>query len=106
MTNPRFSPSTFLIVFSCAYTFVLAKDWPLFRYYPLHGNLKWGGGSLVGAGPAMAWYGLLCSAIPVALLASISVKERVTQRALGGFIWLFPCAAMLACVFLLRMLFS
>jgi hypothetical protein len=101
----RFAPSTFLVAFCCTYILVFALDWPLFRYYPLHGNLSWGKQALKGIGPAMAWYGLLANAGIAATLLAICVPDRATDRLLRNYLWLFPCGAMLACLFLLRKFF-
>lgn len=105
MGKSRFAPAIFMIVFCCVYAFVFAMDWPLFRYYPLHGDFNWGPRYIKGVGPAMAWYGLLSSAGIVALLASMVVPDGPAQKLLRGFLWAFPCGAMLTCVFLVRQFF-
>jgi hypothetical protein len=102
----RFAPSIFEVAFCCAYICAFAWDWPLFRYYPLHGNISWGKQALTGAGPAMAWYGLLANAGIVATLLAISVPDHATERILRDYLWLIPCGAMLACVFFLRKFFA
>ncbi len=106
MKVSRFAPATFLVAFCCAYGLVFAMDWPLFRYYPLHGNFNWGAGTLKHAGPAMAWYGLMSSAGAVALLAALIVPDRVVYSALRNYLWVFPCGAMLTSLFLLRRFFA
>jgi hypothetical protein len=93
-------------VFCGAYVFVFARDLPLFRYYPLRGVLNWGPANLDGLGPAMAWYGLMCSAAAIASLAAVLVPDRVVLNVMRGYVWLFPLATMLVCVFLLRQLFA
>jgi hypothetical protein len=105
MKFPRFSAAVFLIGFCCTYVFVFTMDWPLFRYYPLHGDFNWGARTLKGVGPAMTWYGMLCSSSPIAAVVALIIPDRVIQKPFGGYLWLFPCAAMLACVFLLRVFF-
>jgi hypothetical protein len=105
MRKPWFSPAIFMIAFCCAYAFAFAMDWPLFRYYPLHGDFNWGPRYLKGVGPAMAWYGLLCSAGISAVLLSIIVPDSAAQKLLRNYLWVFPSGAMLACVFLLRQFF-
>jgi hypothetical protein len=105
MRKPSFAPATFMIVFCCAYALVFSMDWPLFRYYPLHGDFNWGARYLKGAGPAMAWYGLLSGAGIIALLASIVVPDSAAQKLFRNYLWAFPCGAMLTCVFLLRQFF-
>jgi hypothetical protein len=102
----RFSPVSFMIAFCCAYAAVFALNWPLFYYYPLHGDFSLGPKALQGIGPAMAWYGLMTSAGAIALLLSICIPDRAIEKLFrGGFLWFFPCAAMVACAFLLRHLF-
>jgi hypothetical protein len=100
----RFSPSVFAVAFCCAYIYVFAANEPLFLYYPLHGQFTWGHQLLKGSGPAMAWYGLMASAGIVSTVLALVIPERAIGR-LRGYLWLFPCAAMLASVFLLRKLF-
>jgi len=100
----RFSPAVFLVAFCCAYIFVFANDWPLFRYYPLHGEISWGR-TLHGTGPAITWYGLMTSAAIFASLLAICIPDRVVDRLFRHYLWLFPGAAMLACIFLLRHFF-
>jgi len=106
MNRPWFSPAVFLIAFCCAYVFVFAMDWPLFRYYPLHGDFSWGVRTVGSIGPAMTWYGLLCSAAPLAAIAAVIIPDRVAQHLLAGYLWLFPCVAVLACAYLLRVFFA
>ena len=104
--NSRFAPAVFLAAFCCSYVLVFALDWPLFRYYPLKGRFNWGAANLPDIGPGMAWYGLLASAGLIATLAALLLPDRLLQRALSNRLWLFPVAAMLACVFLLRQFFQ
>ena len=106
MSSLRFSPAVFLIAFCCAYAVVFALDLPLFRYYPLQGEFAWGHVALPDAGPLMAWYGLLASAGIVAAVPAVLVPERIGERLLRGYLWLFPGALMLVCMFLLRRFFS
>ena len=106
MSRQRFSPAGFVIGFCCTYALVFAKNWPLFLYYPLHGNFIWGPHFTRGLGPAMAWYGLMVDAGLAGLLAALVLPQRLLERSLGNYLWLFPCAAMLTCVFLLRQFFG
>jgi hypothetical protein len=106
MNRSRFSAATFTAVFCVAYIGVFALDFPLFRYWPLHGNWTWGRTPLEDAGPAMAWYGLLANAGIAALVAAVVVPDQFATRLLGNRLWLFPVAAMAACVFLLRQFFA
>jgi hypothetical protein len=102
----RFSPSIFAVAFCCAYIGVFAADWPLFRYYPLHGDFNWGPRTLPGVGPAMAWYGLVSAAGVLASVSALLIPERLADRLLRGHLWLFPLGAMLGSVFLLRRFFQ
>ncbi len=106
MKGLRFSPAAFLVVFCVAYIVVFAKDWPLFHYYPLHGNWTWGPQRLPDAGPPMAWYGLMANAGIAATLAALVVPDALVLRWLRNRLWLFPVGAMAACVFLLRQFFA
>jgi hypothetical protein len=100
-----FAPASFLVAYCGAYVFVLAQDMPMFRYYPLHSDFSWGTGYLTGVGPAMAWYGLMANAGVFALVLALLVPQRVTERVLGGYLWLVPVATLLACVYLMRPFF-
>jgi hypothetical protein len=101
-----FAPATFSITFCCAYVGVFAMNWPLFLYYPLHGDWSFGPHVVKGIGPAMAWYGLMVDAGVVAVLTAFCVPDRAVKKAFRGYLWLFPCGAIGACVFLLRHFFS
>jgi len=102
MNRLRPAPGIFMLAYSVAYAFVFFKDWPLFRYYPLHGDFNWGPRSQTGVGPAMAWYGLMASAFIVALLVSLCVPDRVLNRNLYRYLWTTPLLAMVISVILLR----
>lgn len=103
--KPRFAPAVFLVVFCCVYVIVFALDRPLFRYYPLHGAFSFGSATLTGAGPAMAWYGLVAGAGGVAALTALIIPNRMLDTPLRNRLWLFPLATMLSCLYLLRIFF-
>jgi hypothetical protein len=105
MKKWHISPPAFLVAFCCTYAGLLAKNWPLFLYYPLHGDFFWGHQLAKGIGPAMAWYGLMASAGLVALGVSICVPPRLSAALFRNYLWIFPIAAMLIAVFVLRRLF-
>jgi hypothetical protein len=102
----RFCAATFLVVFCCVYIFSFAMDWPLFRYYPLHGEVTWGRQVLQGRGPAMAWYGLMANGAVAGMLLAMLVPHRAVDRLFRNYYFVFPSLAMLACVFLLRHFFA
>lgn len=104
--KPGFSPSIFAIAFCGTYIAVFALNSPLFRYYPLHGDFNWGRQELTGVGPAITWYGMLAASGIVASLLAVCIPERGVDKLVRNNVWLFACAAMLACVFLLRNLFA
>lgn len=106
MNRSRFSAAAFAVAFCIAYVVVFALDFPLFRYWPLHGDWTWGRTPLKDAGPAMAWYGLMANAGIAALLAAFIVPDAIATRLLRNRVWLFPIGAMAACVFLLRQFFA
>jgi hypothetical protein len=101
----KFSAVVFGLVYLCAYVVVLAKDWALFIYYPQVGQFSWGWSRVVGIGPGMAWYGLMASAAAVALPVAVLVPGEKLAGALRNSLWLFPCAAMIACVYLMKQFF-
>ncbi len=102
----RFSAGNFLVAFCVLYAVVFALDFPLFRYYPLHGGFSWGKPVLKGAGPAITWYGLMANSGLGAFALAIVIPDHVLARRLRNFLWLFPIATMLVCAFLLRQLFA
>lgn len=104
MKKLRFDPTTFAIVFCCVYAVVFAINMPLFIYYPLHGEFRLPG-QVPGAGPAMAWYGFMANAAIIATVAAISLPGLALDKLFRNYVWLFPVATMLVCVFLLRQLF-
>jgi hypothetical protein len=104
--KPGFSPAAFLIAFCGLYVLVFALNFPLFSYYPLHGNFNWGPAALKGVGPAMAWYGLMANAGIGASVIAVLVPDRAVQAVFRNYLWLFLVAGMLSCVFLLRHFFA
>jgi hypothetical protein len=102
MSRIRFAPGSFVVAYCCVYVFCFANDWPMFRYYPLHGDFTWGKQVLKGVGPAMAWYGLMANAAVAAIVVAVLLPQRAVDRLFRNFLWLFPVAAMLVSVFLLR----
>ena len=101
----RFGPVTFAVVFCIVYAAVFAANLPLFLYYPLHDQFAWGIAPLKGAGPGMAWYGFMTDAALVGGIAAVLLPDRFADRMFRNFLWLFPCGAMLACVYLVRPFF-
>ena len=101
----RISRVAFAIAYCTSYIVVLAMDWPLFRYYPLTGEFSWGWHHVAGSGPAMAWYGLMANAGMAALVCAAISRDHTLAAVLRNYLWLFPCAAMLGCVFLMRQFF-
>jgi len=100
--------TTFSATFCCVYVWAVASNRPLFLYYPLHGDLRWGIQPLLSfeaSGPAISWYGIMATAAIVATAAAICVPRRLGGM-LAPYIWLFPLGAMLGCAFLLRRFFQ
>lgn len=106
MNKLHISPAAFLVAFCCTYAFVFAENWPLFLYYPLHGDFFWGHQARSGMGPAMAWYGLMADAGIAALLVSICVPAALSVSLFRNYLWIFPIATMLVVGFLLRRFFA
>jgi hypothetical protein len=103
--RPRFSPTTFSITYCCAYVGGFALNWPLFLYYPLHGDWSFGPQIVEGIGPAMAWYGLMVDAGAIAGVIALCVPDHAVKK-IFRHLWLFPSAAIVASVFLLRHFFA
>jgi hypothetical protein len=75
----RFAPRVFLVVYACVYVLVFARDWPLFRYYPLRGTFS-GDTGLSNGDPGMAWYGIVACATTAATIAPVLVPDRHVER--------------------------
>src|SRR5262249_28605999 len=101
----RPSPPAFTVAFCSAYAIAFALNWPLFLYYPLHGEFAWGWSALDGAGPAIVWYGFMADATVVGLAAGFCLPNAAVGGRLRNYLWMFPSAAMVTCVLLLRHLF-
>ena len=106
MRRPVFFPTTFMIAYCCTYPCVFLLNRPLFTYYPLHGDFSWGRKVILGAGPGMAWYGLMASAAIVAAVLALLIPEHALERPFRSYLWLFPVAAMGICSFLMRHFFA
>lgn len=102
----RFSPIAFMVAYCVVYGLTLFKDFPMFRYFPLHGDFHWGAGKVPGIGPAMAWYGLMAYAALAGLVAGFVVPNSWLDRPLRNLTWVFPVATMLLSVFLMKKFFA
>ena len=70
--------TAFSAAFCGAYAWALATQHPLFLYYPLHGDFRWGMQPLISfdaSGPAMTWYGIVATAGKAILLASPGIPQ-------------------------------
>ncbi len=105
MKSDVVSPGAFSVVYSLAYLGVLSIDAALFRYYPQVGEWTWGWKPLADAGPGMAWYGLMASAVLVALPVAASWRSIQLRTPLRRFAWVPGVLAMLGCVYLMRIFF-
>ena len=101
----RFGPIGFMIGFCATYALAYWFNLPLFFYYPLHGDFSSGLNLLKGIGPGMAWYGFMADSFLVATILAFAIPDRIFDKILRNYLWLFPCAAMLVCVYLLRQFF-
>lgn len=101
----RFSPAAFMLAYCLAYVVAVAADLPAFRYYPLTGHLNWGPGAVKGAGPGMAWYGVMAEAGLAGLVAAVVLPDRWLQRPFWNVLWIIPVGALAALVFLMRIFF-
>jgi hypothetical protein len=99
--------TAFSAAFCGGYAWALATKHPLFLYYPLRGDFRWGMQPLLGfdaGGPAMTWYGIVATAGLIGALSAICIP-RGLSKALASYLWLFPLGAMVVCAFLLRRFF-
>jgi hypothetical protein len=91
------------IIFALVYAYVLYNDMPLVTYHPKLG--VWDMGRAASRdGPAMYWYGLVLTAVVVAvpLTALFAlIPERITDKVWSGLVWLLPLGAMVSFVWLL-----
>jgi hypothetical protein len=101
----QFGPLVFAAAFSLTYAVVFFFDLPLFQYFPQEGLFSWGPAIIPNVGPGMAWYGLMTDAALVALPLSFLIPDRFLDKIFRNYYWVFPCAAMLVCLYLLRNLF-
>jgi hypothetical protein len=102
----RFAPITFTVVFCTVYALAFWTKNPLFLYYPQNGDFHWGSTLMKNAvGPAITWYGLMADAGIVAFIMAFLIPNQVLDKVLRNYLWLFPCAAMLVCVYLVRQFF-
>jgi hypothetical protein len=101
-----FAPTIFAIAFSITYAAAYWFNLPLFIYYPEHNIATWGTTVLKNAGPGMVWYGFMADSLIVATLLALLVPDRLADRLFRNYVWLFPVAAMLVCVYLLRVFFT
>jgi hypothetical protein len=102
----RFSPVTFAIAFSITYAAVYWFNLPLFVYYPQHDFATFGPTMLKNAGPGMVWYGFMSDSLIVATILALLIPNAWADRLFRNYVWLFPLAAMLVCVYLLRVFFT
>lgn len=99
--------TAFSAAFCGGYAWALATKHPLFLYYPLHGDFRWGMQPLLtfdASGAAMTWYGIVATAGLIGALSAICMPRGLT-RALASYLWLFPLGAMVVCGLLLRRFF-
>jgi len=101
----QFGPIAFAAVFSLTYAAVFFFNLPLFQYFPQEAMFSWGRTIIPNAGPGMAWYGLMTDAALVALPLSFLIPDPFLDKIFRNYFWVFPCAAMLVCLYLLRNLF-
>lgn len=101
----QFSPIAFAAVFSVTYATVFWLNLPLFEYFPQEGLFSWGPKIIPKAGPGMAWYGLMSDAALAALPLSFVIPHRFLDKIFRNYFWVFPCAAMLVCIYMVRKLF-
>jgi hypothetical protein len=68
---------------------------PLFRYYPL--VQRFSRQDLVdpSLGPAMAWYGWMCTAAIPAVILAVLVPKRMGERIPAAVFWVMPWVVLL-----------
>lgn len=112
-SSPVFRTFAFVYgaAFAVLYVVALKLDVALFTVYPSLGVILPGthhsrdavGPSMAFIAPAMYWYGWTATAalgaLIVALIAAVW-PERWIKRFWPGWVWVFPVATMIACVYL------
>ena len=98
----RFSAPVFSMTFCLVYVGILFLDLPLFLYYPETGQLRWYGDRIDGAGPAMAWYGLLASTTLISSITAFIVPSKSVTGAVAKMSWITPWLALAGCAYLMR----
>lgn len=99
-------PRVFTVSYCTAYALVFLLDKPLFFYYPVPKRFAWGWEPLTGVGPGIVWYGLMASAVLIALFFSAVVPDKVIDRTVSNSVWVFPVAAMVISALLVRKFFG
>jgi hypothetical protein len=102
----QWSPVAFSVLFCVLYVVAFVTELPLVRYYPVAREWAWGAtDDIARPGPVMVWYGLVATAALIAGVAAFFIPHRRIAATLKGWIWVWPCAAVVACLVLLRPLF-
>jgi hypothetical protein len=83
--------SIFSILFGIVYTLAFFFDEALFRYYPLVGQFHIAAQSKQ-AGPPIAWYGWLATALLISLPLSLIVPRKLADRLSPTWAGLIPAA--------------
>ena len=94
------------MMYCMAYVTAYATSRPLFRYYPVPQQWAWGAADgSVRPGPVIVWYGLVASSALIGGVGAVFLRDRWIAAILRNWLWVWPYAAVGACLFLLRPFF-
>ena len=103
----RWSPVAFSVLYCIGYVVAYVRNLPLALYYPQSRHWIWGPTpNPHEPGPAMAWYGVMASAILFAAIGAAVVRERWVTATLRNWLWVWPYAAIAVCIYMLRPYFT
>lgn len=94
----------FAITYAIVYVLSVWHNYALFTYHPVLGEIVWGV-EKSRDGPAMYWYGWLCTAALAAVGATLIawfVPSRVLQRLWPGWTWVVTAALLVVIAYMLR----
>jgi hypothetical protein len=102
----RFSPVAFSILYCAAYVAAYVAGRPMFLFYPVPRHWVWGFvPDPTQPGPVIVWYGLVASAVAIAGVGAVFVREQWLVAAMRQWLWIWPYAAIGACLYMLRPFF-
>ena len=86
--------AVFSLVYPIVYTVAYYRQWAVFRYYPMVGEVHLAAQPAT-LGPAMTYYGWIALSAFVAAGVAIIVPARQVLRIWTGWLWVIPFGATL-----------